>query len=575
MRHWECGVQAPAVLDHTSGRVERRGPPVTHPAPGLEPRRRSNGETDGRHRQALAQGQQSPPQRARQQSPRNRSARAPRAKTRRQAVRTLIAYIGDDPEREGLLDTPKRVVGAYEELYRGYRESPAEALERTFSETGDYDDLVLVRDISFNSACEHHMMPFTGRAHVAYMPVDKVVGLSKLARLVDVYARRLQTQEHMNSQIATAIEEILKPRGVAVMIEAEHTCMSLRGVEKPGALTVTTQFRGAFRDDPNEQLRFINLVRGEPAVTRILPLSRCASRRQRRKPSRPNGPGAGICAERAVALECADCSDSRRAIPRSELSASHDRSTANHATEEGLALRAEVRRRRARHLRRHRRLDRRRADGRAHERPGAAADRSRPARPGTTRARAGRCGRRAKAPATPSASPRCASTATRTRSGSRSSSTGRAPATPGGAPASTARCRSARRARCALEFRDGDKTFDPKAVYGNTMADAAAPRIEVKLASHERGTVANRDGRQPPQAQHAQQRADARFHRAGRGARRTRRSARAGAHRRGRNGLHRRRQHRRDGDARSRQRRALHHARSSAPAIACASCRCR
>jgi GTP cyclohydrolase IA len=177
------------------------------------------------------------------------------------AVRTLIAYIGDNPNREGLLDTPKRVVGAYEELYRGYREVPADVLERTFGETGQYDDLVLVRDITFNSACEHHMMPFTGRAHVAYMPTGRVVGLSKLARLVDTYARRLQTQEHMNSQIATAIEEILKPRGVAVMIEAEHTCMSLRGVEKPGALTVTTQFRGAFRDDPNEQLRFINLVR--------------------------------------------------------------------------------------------------------------------------------------------------------------------------------------------------------------------------------------------------------------------------------------------------------------------------
>jgi GTP cyclohydrolase I len=178
------------------------------------------------------------------------------------AVRTLIAYIGDDPAREGVLDTPKRVVGAYEELYRGYRESPAETLERTFSETAAYDDLVLVRDIGFNSHCEHHMMPFTGKAHVAYKPVDRVVGLSKLARLVDVYARRLQTQEHMNSQIATAIEEILKPRGVAVMIEAEHTCMSLRGVEKPGALTVTTQFRGTFRDDPNEQLRFLAMVRG-------------------------------------------------------------------------------------------------------------------------------------------------------------------------------------------------------------------------------------------------------------------------------------------------------------------------
>ena len=178
------------------------------------------------------------------------------------AVRTLIAFAGDDPDREGVLDTPKRVVGAYEELFRGYRECPAEVLDRTFAETAKYDDLVLVRDIAFNSHCEHHIMPFFGRAHVAYMPVDRVVGLSKLARLVDCYARRLQTQEHMTSQIATAIEEILKPRGVAVLLEAEHMCMSLRGVEKPGALTVTTQFRGAFREDANEQVRFITMVRG-------------------------------------------------------------------------------------------------------------------------------------------------------------------------------------------------------------------------------------------------------------------------------------------------------------------------
>jgi GTP cyclohydrolase I len=176
------------------------------------------------------------------------------------AVRTLIAYIGDNPDREGLLDTPKRVVGAFEELYRGYNECPAETLERQFSETGKYDDLVLVKDISFNSACEHHMMPFTGRAHIAYKPVDRVVGLSKLARLVDVYARRLQTQEHMTSQIATAIDEILKPQGVAVMIEAEHMCMTARGVEKPGSLTITTQFTGSFRE-PDEQARFISMVR--------------------------------------------------------------------------------------------------------------------------------------------------------------------------------------------------------------------------------------------------------------------------------------------------------------------------
>jgi GTP cyclohydrolase I len=154
------------------------------------------------------------------------------------------------------------VVEAYDELYQGYHQCPAEVLNRTFGETAGYDDFVLVRDIEFTSQCEHHMMPFYGKAHVAYMPVERVVGLSKLARLVDVYAHRMQTQEHLNSQIATAIDEILKPRGVAVMIEAEHMCMSLRGVTKPGALTVTTHFTGAFREDANEQVRFMTMLRG-------------------------------------------------------------------------------------------------------------------------------------------------------------------------------------------------------------------------------------------------------------------------------------------------------------------------
>ena len=157
------------------------------------------------------------------------------------AVRTLIAYAGDDPKREGLLDTPKRVIDAYEEIYQGYRECRPRCSTAPSARPA-YDDFVLVKDIGFNSHCEHHMMPFFGKAHVAYMPVERVVGLSKLARLVDVYARRLQTQEHLTSQVATAIEEILKPRGVAVMIEAEHICMSLRGVSKPGASTVTTHF---------------------------------------------------------------------------------------------------------------------------------------------------------------------------------------------------------------------------------------------------------------------------------------------------------------------------------------------
>src|SRR5881628_804317 len=177
------------------------------------------------------------------------------------AVQTLLGYIGENPAREGLVDTPRRVVEAFEELYQGYHQCPAEVLDRTFGETAGYDDFVLVRDIEFTSQCEHHMMPFYGKAHIAYTPVERVVGLSKPARLTDIFARRLQTQEHLTAQVATAIDEILKPRGVAVMIEAEHTCMSLRGVEKPGALTVTTQFRGAFRDDSNEQLRFISMVR--------------------------------------------------------------------------------------------------------------------------------------------------------------------------------------------------------------------------------------------------------------------------------------------------------------------------
>jgi GTP cyclohydrolase I len=179
------------------------------------------------------------------------------------AVRTLLAYIGDNPSREGLLDTPRRVVSAFEELYGGYRESAAEVLDRTFGEMGEYDEFVLVRDIPFHSNCEHHMMPFFGKAHVAYIPVGRVVGLSKLARLIDVYSRRLQTQEHLTSQVASAVDEVLKPRGVAVMVEAEHTCMSLRGVEKHGSSTVTTKFMGLFRDDPVQQTRFISLVRGQ------------------------------------------------------------------------------------------------------------------------------------------------------------------------------------------------------------------------------------------------------------------------------------------------------------------------
>jgi GTP cyclohydrolase I len=146
-------------------------------------------------------------------------------------------------------------------LFRGYTECPAEVLDRTFSEIAGYDDFVLVRDIPFHSHCEHHMIPFYGKAHIAYRPTGRVVGLSKLARLVDVYAHRLQTQEHLTSQVTTAIDEILKPSGVAVMIEAEHMCMSMRGVQKSGSSTVTTRFTGSFRESAEEQVRFITLVR--------------------------------------------------------------------------------------------------------------------------------------------------------------------------------------------------------------------------------------------------------------------------------------------------------------------------
>ena len=177
------------------------------------------------------------------------------------AVRTLIAWAGDDPDREGLKDTPKRVIKAFREFFAGYDEDPRQALSRTFEDVGGYDDIVMLRDIEFASHCEHHMVPFIGRCHIAYLPDDRVVGISKLARVLDIFAKRLQTQETMTAQIAHAINEQLKPRGVAVYIEAVHMCMSLRGVEKRNVATVTTEFLGAFREDPSLQVRFLELVR--------------------------------------------------------------------------------------------------------------------------------------------------------------------------------------------------------------------------------------------------------------------------------------------------------------------------
>ena len=178
-------------------------------------------------------------------------------------MRTLIAWAGDDPTREGLVDTPRRVAKAYGEFYSGYDQDAEDILKRTFKEVGGYDDIVLVRDIPFSSHCEHHMVPFVGKAHIAYLPHDGVVGLSKLARLVDVFARRLQTQENLTAQIIEAINDHLGPRGAAVMLEAEHMCMSMRGVRAHGVSTITHRFTGVFAEDRGEQDRFFSMVKGK------------------------------------------------------------------------------------------------------------------------------------------------------------------------------------------------------------------------------------------------------------------------------------------------------------------------
>ncbi|MEK1931117.1 MAG: GTP cyclohydrolase I FolE [Pararhizobium sp.] len=186
----------------------------------------------------------------------------PSQKEAEDAVRVLLRWAGDDPEREGLLDTPARVAKAYKELFSGYELAAEDVLGRTFEEVGGYDDIVLVKDIPFFSHCEHHMVPIIGKAHIAYLPNGKVLGLSKIARVVDIYGRRLQTQETMTAQIAKAIDDTLQPRGVAVMIEAEHMCMAMRGVQKQGSTTLTTTFTGVFKTEPAEQARFMTLLRG-------------------------------------------------------------------------------------------------------------------------------------------------------------------------------------------------------------------------------------------------------------------------------------------------------------------------
>ena len=188
-------------------------------------------------------------------------ARLPTREEAEAAVRTLISYAGDDAAREGLLGTPDRVVRSYDEFFAGYFDDPVQLLERTFEETDGYDEMVILRDIDVASHCEHHMVPILGRAHIAYLPNKRVVGISKLARVLDVFAHRLQIQEKLTSQVANTINGVLQPRGVGVIIEAAHQCMTTRGVNKPGVTMVTSTLLGCFRDDPTTRQEFLAMVR--------------------------------------------------------------------------------------------------------------------------------------------------------------------------------------------------------------------------------------------------------------------------------------------------------------------------
>jgi len=194
--------------------------------------------------------------------PRISSGHRPSAAEAEAAVKTLIRWAGDDPEREGLQDTPARVARSYQEMFAGYEVDPREYLERTFEEVGGYDQLIVLKDIRFVSFCEHHMLPVIGKAHVGYLPTDRVVGISKLARVVHGFARRLQIQEKLTAEIADAINEILRPKGVGVVIEAEHSCMTMRGVNTPGSRLTTSSMLGVIRDDPRTRQEFLGLVRG-------------------------------------------------------------------------------------------------------------------------------------------------------------------------------------------------------------------------------------------------------------------------------------------------------------------------
>lgn len=197
-----------------------------------------------------------------------KSKKTPAAKSKKpsrleaeDAVRTLIRWIGENPAREGLIDTPRRVVKAFDEYFEGYMQDPASFLKKTFDEVGGYDTPVLVKNIEFESRCEHHLAPFIGVAHVAYIPTGRVVGLSKIARVVDAYARRMQVQERLTVDIAQSLQKSLKPKGVAVLVEAEHFCMKVRGVHKKNAMTVTTQFLGAYAEDDDLREEFLQQIR--------------------------------------------------------------------------------------------------------------------------------------------------------------------------------------------------------------------------------------------------------------------------------------------------------------------------
>ena len=191
-------------------------------------------------------------------------ARPSRAEAQ-EAVRTLIRWAGDDPDREGLRGTPDRVVRSYDEFFAGYDSDPVEILKRTFEEVAGYDEMVVLKDIRFESHCEHHILPIVGKAHVAYLPDRRVVGISKLARIVDIYARRLQIQEKMTAEVANAIDQVLQPKGVAVVIDAAHQCMTTRGVHKPGVSMITSRMLGAFRDDPSTRREFLAII-GQPGA---------------------------------------------------------------------------------------------------------------------------------------------------------------------------------------------------------------------------------------------------------------------------------------------------------------------